>query len=325
MKKITLIYIIFISTIILFTAYLSIKIINKEINNLPFVGRFFTPMGGLEGELEKDLERYASVPEDKRSLSIKRNSEDFKDYEFSMGKPNNTFRIIALGDSFTEGEFVAMNSTWPKQLEKKLNQLNTSTKFEVFNFGISGAGTLEEVKIFEEKGLKYKPGMVILAFNGHDWQDSLWIRNRSEELKKDFENGKLRIPEKIQNKSREIGISEKDTISVFAWFTAQSELWAKWNQERPEVWQSNVEKPLLHLIDLCKSENAKLIIICWDIEDYQLELLKNFLNNNNIQVEDFSQSLSFIQKLRVPDGHLSELGYDIVSNKTLEIVLPYLR
>ena len=94
------------------------------------------------------------------------NSEGFKDYEYRIEKPNNTFRIIALGDSMTEGVFVAVNDTWPKQLERKLNKLNLTLQFEVFNFSIAGAGTLEEVKTLEEKGLKYNPDMVILAFLG---------------------------------------------------------------------------------------------------------------------------------------------------------------
>ncbi|MCD6371335.1 MAG: hypothetical protein J7L39_01295, partial [Candidatus Aenigmarchaeota archaeon] len=88
---------------------------------------------------------------------IRTNSYGFKDYEWNITKPNNTIRIIALGDSFTEGFGVDVNETWPKQLEAMLNNLNLSVRFEVFNMGQGGWGTYEEVETFKTIGLQFEP------------------------------------------------------------------------------------------------------------------------------------------------------------------------
>jgi hypothetical protein len=91
-----------------------------------------------------------------------------------------------------------------------------------------------------------------------------------------------------------------------------------------------VEKPLLHLIELCKDKNISLIVVGWDIpwdnelesEYPQLTLLKKIFNDT-IPFMDFSSDLPNNSQIRLPDGHLSEEGYDIVSDKVLNIIIPY--
>ncbi len=77
---------------------------------------------------------------------IKTNSEGFRDSEHNLKKPKGVFRIIVLGDSFTYGLGVEAEETYSKILEKILNEASVrrDIRYEVFNMGIAGIGTLEE-------------------------------------------------------------------------------------------------------------------------------------------------------------------------------------
>lgn len=56
----------------------------------------------------------------------------------SMPKSLDTFRILALGDSFTFGWGVDLNESWPKLVEKNLRALGK--KVEIINAGVPGIG-----------------------------------------------------------------------------------------------------------------------------------------------------------------------------------------
>jgi hypothetical protein len=330
MKRDTLIYIIYLIVIFLVTAYFSIEIIQMKVS-VPFIGKFVSPLKEStitsayspdEKGLIQELEKYVSVPAELRIKSHEgdyRNSEGFRDYEHEIVKSNNTFRIVALGDSFTEGAWVPINDTWPKKLEKKLNQLNFSKRFEVLNFGRGGAGTLEEVKLFEEKGLKYNPDMVILLFYPNDWEDSLQIKKRANELWDMYKNGSFKFPTAVEEKIKELNASEED-ISRLVAHVAISEFWDYANQRGLEnIWKENVESPLKELIDVCKERKIELVVAGIDLTGSTI----NFLPKYEISFLDLTSSFPLDEnsELRTPDMHLSEKGYDLLSTKILEFLL----
>jgi hypothetical protein len=55
------------------------------------------------------------------------NSLGLRDKEFSETRKPNEYRIMGIGDSFTEGVGTAQDSTWLKQLEYHLNSPSPST------------------------------------------------------------------------------------------------------------------------------------------------------------------------------------------------------
>ena len=106
------------------------------------------------------------------------NAHGFRDYERSYEKPENTFRILVLGDSYVEALQVALQDAFPAILEKTLNEKSASTKFEVLNLGQSGFGTADEYMRYLNFGVKYSPDLVILAFlTGNDILDNSKILN----------------------------------------------------------------------------------------------------------------------------------------------------
>lgn len=98
-------------------------------------------------------------------VPIRINSKGLRDREFDYEKPPRVFRILVLGDSMIEGSQVAAEKTFPKQLERQLNEGNPITTFEVINTGMGGYGTDNEVLFYQYEGAKYQPDLVLLAFS----------------------------------------------------------------------------------------------------------------------------------------------------------------
>lgn len=102
----------------------------------------------------------------KQTIPVKINSKGLRDVEYSYEKREGTFRILVLGDSFTEGFQVSLEDTFCKVLERELNK--GERRFEVINAGFAGVGTDYELLFFRREGYKYHPNLVILAFFAND-------------------------------------------------------------------------------------------------------------------------------------------------------------
>jgi len=113
-------------------------------------------------------EGYWIVGQDR--IHIKINSRGLRDKEYPYRKKEGTFRILVLGDSFTEGFQVPLEGTFCKILESRLNE--TRTQFEVINAGFAGVGTDYELLFFRREGYKYHPDLAIIAFFGNDIYDN---------------------------------------------------------------------------------------------------------------------------------------------------------
>lgn len=86
---------------------------------------------------------------------------------YSILKPENVFRIITIGDSFTYGEYVNDADTYSQKLEDMLNAsiCNNVLKFEVINLGVPGYDLLYTVERFNRRGSKYNPDLVLWLVN----------------------------------------------------------------------------------------------------------------------------------------------------------------
>jgi len=101
------------------------------------------------------------------------NSHGFRDYERTWEKPEGTFRILVLGDSYVEALQVAHEDSFPALLQKKLNAGFSSKRVEVIALGQSGFGTAESYMRYVNSGRRYSPDLVILAFlTGNDFMDN---------------------------------------------------------------------------------------------------------------------------------------------------------
>jgi lysophospholipase L1-like esterase len=97
-----------------------------------------------------------------------RNSFGLRDEEFTRTRPDGMYRILSLGDSFTLGQGVRLEDTYPQQMETLLNAAGGSFRYEVINAGVSGANTRDELEYLRREGLRFAPNLVTVQFYVND-------------------------------------------------------------------------------------------------------------------------------------------------------------
>jgi len=126
-------------------------------------------------------------PESGHKVSIRINSEGFRTPPRPETKPPGTIRIALVGDSQVAAINTRTEDTMALQLEKKLNLLLPGTKWEVFNFGVSGANTAQELNLYRKLIRKYDMDVVVCAYyNGNDFSDNSRRLTRIPRISMDF-------------------------------------------------------------------------------------------------------------------------------------------
>ncbi len=90
------------------------------------------------------------------------NSLGFRDYEYDIHKPKNTFRVAIVGDSIAFGKGVTLEETFAKKLEQMLN--SECQSIEVLNFGVSGYTTVQQYHTIRERVFDFSPDMIFVLY-----------------------------------------------------------------------------------------------------------------------------------------------------------------
>jgi lysophospholipase L1-like esterase len=114
------------------------------------------------------------------------NGDGLRDRDFAIEKPPDTLRIVSIGDSVAYGEFVALEDTYAKRLEARLNA-GDGRHYEVINLGVGGYNTRQELIRYRAKGRKYRPDLLLIGFVLNDAIDVRtvlkavkWLKMREE-------------------------------------------------------------------------------------------------------------------------------------------------
>ena len=102
------------------------------------------------------------------ALSSSYNSFGFRGTEFSKEKPDDIFRIFAIGGSTTFGVGVENEFTWPSYLQVELDSIESNKEIEVINAGIPAASVYQNSKLIKEKILELEPNLLVLYEIGND-------------------------------------------------------------------------------------------------------------------------------------------------------------
>lgn len=94
------------------------------------------------------------------------NSLGFPDREWAQTKDSGVYRIVTIGDSFTQGVGAPYDSSYPAQLSKILAV--HGIKAEVLNAGVAGSDPVFNYKNMQDRLLPYKPDLIIQAVSGND-------------------------------------------------------------------------------------------------------------------------------------------------------------
>jgi lysophospholipase L1-like esterase len=101
---------------------------------------------------------FAGVP-------VKINSLGFRDpRDYALDKPRGTFRILVLGDSVTFGHGALYETTYPYLLEQRLRAWRPDVQWQVWNLGVPGYSTRDELTYLQQVGDRYAPDLVIVGF-----------------------------------------------------------------------------------------------------------------------------------------------------------------
>jgi len=102
------------------------------------------------------------------------NDEGLRDINHPVNKKKNEIRIIALGDSFTEGIGVRdLKNTWVKILEHNLENRFAGKTITIFNAGVSSSDPFFEFVLLKQKLLKYNPDIVLICINQSDIYETI--------------------------------------------------------------------------------------------------------------------------------------------------------
>lgn len=97
----------------------------------------------------------------------KSNRLGYRDVEHAAAKPPGVYRIVVLGDSIAAGLRVERyEDTFPAVLERLLRARGLNA--EVINLSVSGYNTRQEVETLKDRGLRFDPDLVLLAYTLND-------------------------------------------------------------------------------------------------------------------------------------------------------------
>lgn len=96
------------------------------------------------------------------------NSLGLSDKEWAVQKDSGTVRILALGDSFTEGDGAPADSSYPVLLAQLLPQAYPSLHIEVMNAGACGSDPYFEYMLLQHKLTAYRPDIVLYTNSEND-------------------------------------------------------------------------------------------------------------------------------------------------------------
>lgn len=158
---------------------------------------------------------------------VRINSDGLRDREHAIAKPQDTFRIAIVGDSYCEAFSVSQEEAFWSVMEKELEQCNAfaGRKIEVINFGVSGYGTAQELLTLREKVWKYSPDLVLLAVTtNNDVTDNSRVLKQTDDIPYFIYHGnQLTLDDSFRN-SRGFLVGNSRAGRFGAWLSAHSRL-----------------------------------------------------------------------------------------------------
>jgi hypothetical protein len=231
-------------------------------------------------------------------VSYRFNSLGFRGPDYAIPAPEGTFRILALGDSFTMGVGVHEQDTFAAQLESGLNaaadRRGESIHYEVINAGVGGYSTEQERLSYELFASAYEPQVVLLTMVYND--DLAFV----DEVKLGY------VPELAE--------------------PPLSSLWARLGRlqqpERAYDYSTSVRE-LLRLHQSCRERGARLAVAIFRQSSWEpwlqlVDAVTEGVRGTGIPVLDLGPALLAVpEELTVhpADGHPNEIAHRLAAEE----------
>jgi lysophospholipase L1-like esterase len=253
------------------------------------------------------------------------NSEGLGDGEWVIAKKLNEKRILALGDSFTEGDGAPNDSSYVSLLKQKC--LAAGDTFTFMNAGVCGSDPFINFVLLRDRLLSYQPDIVIQGLGTNDMNTDINIRGGMERFQKD---GTL----KYNSAPWWEPVYAVSYVSrIFFNVAGYNELLRKKNMPKEEEKKLNAQTEDLfqRYATLCKQNNIHLIIVLrpdkleTENNKYEYdfsEIIHQLKADTTVQVIDL---LPFYRKHLAQtqtkiadyywqhDGHHNAKGYDMMA------------
>jgi len=253
----------------------------KEVRALK---NFYEPQPNLKEVINKEWLQEDAV--------ITINSDTLNErFEYPILKPDNTYRIMTLGDSLTYGLNVSTEYNWTEVLEDELNNIkNCKVNFEVVNLGVQGYDTEFTVERFNLRGKKYDPDLVI------------WFVTDIERM----------TDETLEN-TKKINIDENKLESegkfYEAWNFASRAVFKKYGRDKIVQFQ---EKQFLRFFELY---SGPILFIADNLNRPS----ERVLENKYVTIIEPGNGMDL--KYRLPDGHMNIEGNRIFGQEIAKYLL----
>lgn len=265
------------------------------------------------------------------------NSEGLPDTEWNRRGAKGQKRVLALGDSFTEGDGAPYDSSYPAQMIHMLRRTGDSACY-IMNAGMCGSDPFYNYMQLRNKLLQYEPDIVIQSWGSGDMLTDVVVRGGLERFRSD---GSVRFkPAPWWEPLYAVSYISREFFSVLGY----NELLRKEEATPDEIEEMNASTRQLldQYISLCRQHGVRLIIAFHpqkgEIIDgkYQYDfgpMLSYLHSYPEVQVADLlplyrayldsthSTADSYFWHY---DGHHNSKGYMLMAATTLSAIRPTL-
>lgn len=262
------------------------------------------------------------------------NPDGWRDLSYPMKKPDNVYRIAAIGCSRTFGYGVNMQESYPKVLENILGQ-RIDDNIEVMNFGVNGYG-LDQMALNYSKNIrKYDPDLVILQLYGpsilRTYYTRIWRTNKPT-----FKmiNNKLKlvnhpVPENSKGRFSSFFMERSPLFRLLSESLLKIENNKKAKLERilskdKKLHSLNTEI-LKHLKNNVEADGKKLIVFIWGEDSAWIRTIVENAGAEVFALEDHADINAWKKKGSLenapPTGHWSPLGNQYVAEALFQYLL----
>lgn len=106
-------------------------------------------------------------------IQVKMNSLGFREREIRVPKPENTFRVVVLGDSLTFGIGLLPEQRFTDLTENNLKHIMPDKNIEVLNFGEPGADIIDELGNLRRIIYTVQPDLIVIGFCSNDFMANI--------------------------------------------------------------------------------------------------------------------------------------------------------
>lgn len=286
-----------------------------------------------------------------KSLNARISSQGLNDRYFPKTKPPGIYRIAVAGDSTSFGLHVGPQKSFPKILERMLNE-KLQGRFEVLNFSVPGYNTFQELELIRTKIPDYNPDMVVLVFDNNDihlcnyvkplvtMRNFLYVKSRAAHLI--LRQIDVLLASRDNSWMRRSWISFKKNI--LGMFYYDQPIYKRAGLEEaiyingdppldkdkvpPKYWEmlglENYKAHVLAISEFLKKKNIKFVSSGFFFEDGEDELRIH----NELGIAPVCNFNEFLNRDHIPNsavehpqGHLNEHGHDLCARYLCETIL----